>query len=211
MHAQNFFESGANLAGILTVESSLTDKMIKAIQDAWHKAFRRRSDGSGSGIAVLQGNMKYQPLTVNPTDAQLLETRKFNVTDIARFFGVSPTKLFDFTHSSYSTVEATQLAFLTDTLSPILQKFELEFERKLFLPVEQPKIDVQFDTSILVRLDVKAQSDYYRNLYNMGAVTPNEIRRDILRSPVEGGNHVFIQGAMTTIENVIASKNYQQK
>ena len=75
--------------------------------------------------------MDFQPITVNPADAQLLETRQFNVIDICRFFGVSPVKAFDLSKSSYSTVEATQLAFLTDTLSPLLEKIELEFERKL--------------------------------------------------------------------------------
>jgi hypothetical protein len=82
-------------------------------------------------------------------------------------------------------------------LSPILQKFELEFEHKLFLPVEQPKIDVQFNTSILVRLYINEQSDCYRNFYSMGAIMPNEIRSALLCSPVKGGNRVFIQGVMT--------------
>ena len=208
-HAQNFFESGANLAGLLNVNSALDDKQRQQLLDSWKKAFRMDSNGVSTGIAVLQGNMTYQPLTVNPTDAQLLETRKFNITDIARFFGVSPTKLFDFTNSSYSTVEATQLAFLTDTLAPILQKFELEFERKLFSPEERNAIDVRFDTSGLVRLDVTAQSNYYKSLYNMGAVTPNEIRRETLRPPVPDGDNVFIQGAMTTMSNAVKGINYK--
>jgi HK97 family phage portal protein len=208
IHANNFFASGANLAGVLNVESALTNAQRQAIIDAWNESFRNNSDGKSSGIAVLQGNMKYQPLTVNPVDAQLLETRKFNVTDIARFFGVSPTKLFDFSQSSYSTVEATQLSFLTDTIAPILQKFELEFEKKLFLPFERKNIDVNFDTKPLVRLDVKTQSEYYRSLYNMGAITPNEIRAELHKPPVEGGDNVFMQGAMTTIDNVIEGSNY---
>ncbi|MDR2692406.1 MAG: phage portal protein, partial [Dysgonamonadaceae bacterium] len=128
IYAQNFLKSGANLAAILTVKSSLMDKQTKVIHNSWNKVFRRGSDGEKSGIAVLQGNMKYNPLTVNPVDAQFPETRKFNVTDIAYFFRIFSTKLFNFMHSSYSTVEATQPAFLTDMLSPILQKFELEFE-----------------------------------------------------------------------------------
>jgi len=97
--------------------------------------------------------MSFQPITVNPADAQLLETRKFNVVDICRFFGVSPTKCFDLTNSSYSTVEATQLAFLTDTLAPLLEKIELEFERKLYKPSEKEHIDIRFDTSVLLRAD----------------------------------------------------------
>jgi len=84
--------------------------------------------------------MTYEPITVNPEDSQLLETREFNVVDICRFFGVSPVKAFDLSHSSYSTVEATNLSFLTDTLSPMLEKIELEFERKLYKPSERDSI-----------------------------------------------------------------------
>ncbi len=97
--------------------------------------------------------MDFQPITVNPADAQLLETRAFNVVDICRFFGVSPVKAFDLSKSSYSTVEATELAFLTDTLSPLIEKIEEELERKLYKPSEKASIDVRFDTSALLRAD----------------------------------------------------------
>lgn len=109
--------------------------------------------GSPNGVAVLEGNFTFEPITVNPSDAQLLETRQFNVVDICRFFGVSPVKAFDLSKSSYSTVEATELAFLTDTLSPLLEKIELEFERKLYKPNEKDSIDVRFDTAMLLRAD----------------------------------------------------------
>jgi HK97 family phage portal protein len=75
-------------------------------------------------VAVLEGNMDFEPVTISPSDSQLLETRQFNVVDICRFFGVSPVKAFDLSNSSYSTIEATELAFLTDTLSPLLEKIE---------------------------------------------------------------------------------------
>jgi HK97 family phage portal protein len=148
--------------------------------------------------------MKYSQLSANNVDSQLLETRKFNVIDIARFFGISPTKLFDYTNSSYATVEATQLAFLTDTLTPILEKFELEFERKMFLPFEQTFIDVKFDTTNILRLDITAQTNYYKTLYT---ITPNEVRADILKEPLEGSDHAFMQGAMKTVENIINPDN----
>ena len=104
---------------------SLTGKQKVDLKTSWQTAFSPTT-GTPNGVAVLEGNMDFQPITVNPADAQLLETRQFNVIDICRFFGVSPVKAFDLSKSSYSTVEATQLAFLTDTLSPLLEKIELE-------------------------------------------------------------------------------------
>lgn len=92
-------------------------------------------------------------MTINPADSQLLETRAFNVIDICRFFGVSPVKAFDLSKSSYNTIEQMQIAFLTDTLQPLLEKFEEEFKRKLFKPSEADLIDVRFSTAPLLRAD----------------------------------------------------------
>ena len=137
--------------------------------------------------------MDFQPITVNPADAQLLETRQFNVVDICRFFGVSPVKAFDLSKSSYSTVEATELAFLTDTLSPLIEKIEEEFERKLYKPSEKDSIDVRFNTSALLRADKQSLANYYNTLFNIGVVSPNEIRRELDLPAIDNGNNTFVQ------------------
>lgn len=116
---------------------------------------------------------------MNPADSQLLETRQFNVIDICRVFGVSPVKAFDLSKSSYSTVEATNLSFLTDTLSPLIEKIELEFERKLYKPSEKESIDVRFDTARLLRADKQSLANYYNTLFNIGVVSANDIRREL--------------------------------
>nr|DAT69098.1 MAG TPA: portal protein [Caudoviricetes sp.] len=148
--------------------------------------------GTPNGVAVLEGNLAFEPITVNPTDAQLLETRQFNVVDICRFFGVSPVKAFDLTKSSYSTVEATNLSFLTETLSPLLEKIELEFERKLYKPSEKDSIDVRFDTATLLRADKQSLANYYQTLFNIGVVSPNDIRKQLDLPAMEGGDNTFV-------------------
>lgn len=197
-HASGFFKGGANLAGILKVQSNLTSKQKSDLKNSWQTAFSP-STGQPNGVAVLEGNMEFQPITVNPTDAQLLETRQFNVIDICRFFGVSPVKAFDLSKSSYSTVEATNLSFLTDTLSPLLEKLELEFERKLYKPSEKESIDVRFDTSRLLRADKQSLASYYNTLFNIGVVSLNEIRKELDLAAVEGGDNHFIQVNMMEI------------
>ena len=144
--------------------------------------------------------MDFKPITVNPTDAQLLETREFNVIDICRFFGVSPVKAFDLSKSSYSTVVATKLSFLTDTLSPLLEKIELEFERKLYKPSEKESIDVRFDTSRLLRADKQSLANYYSTLFNIGVVSPNEIRKEIDLPYIDGADNHFIQVNMMEVK-----------
>lgn len=198
-HASGFFKGGANLAGILTVQSTLTSKQKQDLKTSWQTAFSP-STGQPNGVAVLEGNMEFKPITVNPSDAQLLETREFNVIDICRFFGVSPVKAFDLSKSSYSTVEATNLSFLTDTLSPLLEKIELEFERKIYKPSEKETIDVRFDTSRLLRADKQSLANYYSTLFNIGVVSPNEIRKEIDLPFVEGADNHFIQVNMMEVK-----------
>ena len=191
-HAQGFFKGGANLAGILTVQSTLTAKQKQELKTSWQTAFSPTT-GQPNGVAVLEGNMAFEPITVNPADAQLLETRQFNVIDICRFFGVSPVKAFDLSKSSYSTVEATQLAFLTDTLAPLLEKIELEFERKIYKPSERNNIEVRFDTSVLLRADKASLASYYNTLFQIGVITPNEIRKILDLPAIEDGDTTFVQ------------------
>ena len=191
-HASGFFKGGANLAGILKVQGALTSEQKQRMKSAWQSAFSPNT-GSPNGVAILEGNMEFDAITVNPADAQLLETRQFNVVDICRFFGVSPVKAFDLSNSSYSTVEATQLSFLTDTLTPLLEKIELEFERKIFFPSKSDTIDIRFDTSVLIRADKAATASYYSQLFNMGVMTPNEIRRELDLPAIEHGEDAFIQ------------------
>ena len=104
--AEGFYRGGGNLSGVIKVESSLTSKQKQDIRDSWNRAFSG-SNGVPNGVCVLEGNMSYQPISVNPADAQLLDTRKYNVIDVCRFFGVSPIKCFDLSSSSYSTIEAS--------------------------------------------------------------------------------------------------------
>lgn len=211
-HASGFFKGGANLAGILTVQSTLTSKQKQDLKTSWQTAFSPTT-GQPNGVAVLEGNMEFKPITVNPSDAQLLETREFNVIDICRFFGVSPVKAFDLSKSSYSTVEATNLSFLTDTLSPLLEKIELEFERKIYKPSEKESIDVRFDTSRLLRADKQSLANYYSTLFNIGVVSLNEIRKELDLASVEGGDNHFVQVNLMEVnkaaQNIPTNKNLE--
>ena len=209
-HAAGFFKGGANLAGILKTMGSLSSEQKQNIKSAWQSAFTPNI-GSPNGIAVLECNMEFQPITVNPADAQLLETRKFNVIDVCRFFGVSPIKAFDLDAANYSTVEATQLAFLTDTLAPLLEKIEEELQRKLFN--EDESAVVNFDESALLRTDKTSQAEYFTKLINAGIMTPSEARKQLGLPYREEADKLLIQVNMTTLKNignVQEDKNDQQ-
>jgi HK97 family phage portal protein len=169
------------------------------------------AQGTSNSVALLEADMDYKAIGVNPADAQLLETRQYSVMDICRFFGVSPQKAYDMSTQSYSSIEASQLAFLTDTLQPMLEKIELEFERKLFLPSEKFKYDVSFDTSVMLRTDKNAQAEYYTKMFNLGVLTTNDIRRQLDYEPVEKGDQPFIQSNLVPIDKPLNSTQAHQQ
>ncbi len=199
-YAKQFFSEGGGVMGILSFDTKLRDGQKDEIKKAWSDMV------SNGGIGVLEANSHYQSVSINPSDAQMLETRQFNVIDICRFFGVSPVKAFDLSKSSYSTVEATQLAFLTDTLAPLLENIELEMKRKVFRPSERSYVEVKFDTSNLLRADKAAQATFMKTMYEMGGMTPNEARRMMDMPKVKNGDQPLVNNAMVPLEFVANKK-----
>lgn len=209
-HASGFFKSGGNLSGVLTMENvRLTQEQRDQIYKTW-EARTNPVTGKPNGIVVLEGNQKYQTISVSPKDAQLLESRQFNVVDICRFFSVSPVKAFDLTKSSYSTIEASQIEYLNDTLLPIITKFEDEINRKIFLRQERKTYKAEFNTQALLRTDKKSQAAYWNTLFQIGAAKPNEIRRENNLQKVEGGDQTFVQVNVQTLDNAVNSKEITQ-
>lgn len=186
--AVNFFDGGAT-NGILSVEGArLSKEQREQIYNQWYE----RIGDKKNGVAVLEGNMRYQPISISPKDAQLLESRQFNVLDICRFFSVSPIKAFDLSKSSYATVEATQNQYLVDTVQPVITKIELELMRKVLLPSQRGKKVIEFDTSVILRTDKSAQASYWKDMFYIGAVTPNEIRKESNLPRIEDGDNLYI-------------------
>ncbi|MGL4449899.1 MAG: phage portal protein [Sarcina sp.] len=194
-HANNFFTNGTNLSGVLTANGNLTDKQKSDILESWNKTY----NSGGNGIAILSGNMDYKPISIKPAEAQLLETRKYSVTEICRFFGVSPIMAFDMEKNSYNSAEASSLAFLQETIQPILEKIELELWSKLFKPSEKRFLEVRFNTDDYLKLDKKSTASYYSQLFQMGVMTTNEIREKLGLPKVKDGDRVYVQA------NVVAA------
>lgn len=204
-HVSEFLQGGGAVTGTLKVEGARLSKEQKdEIYNVWN-ARTNPISGNRNGLVILEHNMTYTPIAVSPKDSQLLESRMFSVIEIARFFSVNPVKLFDLSKSSYATVEATQLQYLTDTALAIITKFEQEIQRKVFLRSEQNSYVAEFDTSVILRTDKAAQAAYWRDMSNIGAATPNEIRRPMNLPPLPAGDNAFIQINMQTLDAAVAA------
>lgn len=205
-HAAGFFKGGGSLSGILKQIAGA--RMDKTQKDQVYKTWEERTNsvtGSPNGIMIIEANYDYQSISISPKDSQLLESRLFNVQDICRFFSVSPVKAFDLSKSSYSTVEATQLEYLTDTALAVITKIELEINRKVFLPSERRLVKAEFNTAAILRTDKAAQAAYYKELSYVAGITPNETRRELGYSRVEYGDEPFIQVNMQTLKRAVTN------
>ena len=186
--ASDFFSNGRNLAGIIKVNSPLTPQQTKDIKKAWSETYTN----NGQGIAVLQGNMDFQPISVNSADAQMIESRHFNVTDICRWFGVNPILLGEEGGSQYGVVESLQREFVLHTLLPYVKMIEEEFDRKLLKLSEINDINIKFDIEFLLKANKKEEAEYLVALSNNGLLTPNECRLQLGYQPIEGGDELHI-------------------
>lgn len=194
--AHNFFKSGCALSGILKVQGQLSDAQKQQIKSSWNSTY----NGENSGLAVIQGNMDYQPISINAADSQLLETRLFNISDIARFFSISPVLLGDLSKSSYSTLEQSQLQFLSQTLQPYIVMIEQEFSRKIFRPSEL-NLSVNVDEKALIMTDKAALSAYYVQLLQNGIMSANEIRKELGLPAIDGGDTTVMQAQYLQQQN----------
>lgn len=187
--AKNYFANGGHLTGILCAEGNTTAEQR---QDAKNAFINNLKAGD---ISVLPKEFKYQSIQMNIEDAQLIESRMFNVQDIARFFGISPVLLGDLSHTSYNTIEATQQQFLIQTLQPYIIMIEEEFTKKLCTGGQK----INMVESFILRTDKAAQAEYYSKLASSGILSVNEIRKELGFNTVEGGDKLII--AYTSIED----------
>lgn len=145
----------------------------------------------GRGIAVLQGNLSYQPISLNAADSQMVEARQLNNTDIATFFGVPAAMLNIKGFSSYSSLEDTQNFFLTTTLLPYIKMLETEFVKKL-LNDNETNLKIIFDSESILRTNKTALADYYSKLVTNGLMTPNEARQQLGLPAIDGADSLII-------------------
>lgn len=203
-HAENFFKSGANLSGVLKSAAPLTNEQKKQIRDSWVNSFD--SSNNRVSIAVLPQGVDYQAISVNAEDAELLESRKYNSTVICRFFNISPVKLFDYSNTSYSSLEQVQLSYMSDTVMPIAQMFLDEFNLKLFKPSQVGKYKVEFDFTTLLQTDKDSEVKYYRELLVNGILSYNEVRGKLGYEPMQDGDRHIIQLSYAGLDDVLAGK-----
>ena len=185
--AQSYYESGCQVNGILKSSRRLSKKQEEAIKTAWNTAHNAYSTNS---IAVMDIDLDYVPLSGNANDSQLLETRKFSIQEVARYFNISPILLGDLSHTSYNSIEQSQLEFVLHTLGPYVQLIQDELNRKLFGWNSEYYIDI--DEAHAMLADKTSTANYLSTLVTNGIISRNEARHMLNLQPVDGGSDIII-------------------
>ena len=197
-YGAKFFANGAAPSGVL--EHSGTLKNPDKVRESWNATFG--GSHNANKVAVLEEGMKYTPISISPEQAQFLETRKFQINEIARIFRVPPHMVGDLEKSSFSNIGQQSLEFVKYTLEPWLVRWEQSMVRSLLTPSEKREYFIKFNVDGLLRGDYASRMSGYATARQNGWMSANDIREleNLDRIPAEeGGDLYLINGNMTKL------------
>lgn len=209
-YGAKFFANGAAPSGVLEHPGTIKDP--QRVRDAWMSQF---SGSRNAGkVAVLEEGMKYTPISISPEQAQFLETRKFQINEIARIFRVPPHMVGDLEKSSFSNIEQQSLEFVKYTLDPWVIRWEQSLQRTLLSSEEKKRYYFKFNLEGLLRGDYASRMTGYATARQNGWMSANDIREleNLDRIPAElGGDLYLINGNMLPLGNAGAFANLKSQ
>ena len=210
-YGAKFFANGAAPSGVLEHPGTIKDP--SRVRESWQNTFG--GSGNANKVAVLEEGMKYTPISISPEQAQFLETRKFQIDEIARIFRVPPHMIGDLEKSSFNNIEQQSLEFVKYTLDPWVSRWEQAMSRALLTPEEKKKYFFKFNVDGLLRGDYQSRMTGYATARQNGWMSANDIREleNLDRIPAEqGGDLYLVNGNMTKLEDagIFAAAGYPE-
>ena len=197
-YGSKFFQNGARPSGILTHPNTVKDPA--SLRASWNAAYG--GSGNASRVAVLEEGMTFVPLSMPNNEAQFLETRKFQVTEICRIFRVPPHMIGDLERATFSNIESQNISFAVHTIRPCLVRIEQAINKTLIPENEKDRYYAQFNIDGLMRGDYKSRMEGYAIARQNGWMSANDIRALENLNPIseeEGGNAYLVNGNMIPI------------
>lgn len=194
-----FFANGATPGGVLEHPGIVKDP--ERLRESWHAQF---SGKNSHNIAVLEEGMTFKPMSIPPEEAQFLETRKFQIDEIARIFRVPPHMVGDLEKSSFSNIEQQSLEFVKYTVGPWVARWEQSLSQALLLPSEKTRYTIKYNLDGLLRGDYESRMNGYAVGRQNGWLSANDIREleNMNKIPAEeGGDEYLINGNMTKLKD----------
>lgn len=197
-HGSELMGNKARPGGVLQTDQVLRREQKEQLAQSWDQMY------SGGGIgrtAVLDAGLAWQQVGFSAEDAQFLESRKFQTTEVARWLNLPPHFLKDLERATFSNIEQQSLEFVTHTVRPWVERWEQRLDLVLLDESERQEFFFKFTLEALLRGDQAARSAFYKALFEMGALSPNDIRSKEDMNPVEGGDQRFVQLNLVPLED----------
>ena len=198
-YGASFFANGAAPGGVLEHPGTIKDP--SRVRESWQQTFGGAKNGNK--VAVLEEGMKYTPISVSPEQAQFLETRKFQLNEIARIFRIPPHMIGDLEKSSFSNIEQQSLEFVKYTLDPWVIRWEQAITKTLLSAREKQRLFVKFNVEGLLRGDYQSRMEGYAVARQNGWMSANDIREleNLDRiDEVDGGDLYLVNGNMLPLD-----------
>lgn len=209
-YGAKFFANGANPGGVLEHPGVVKDPA--RIRESWNAVYQ--GSGNAHRVAVLEEGMKFQSIGIPPEQAQFLETRKFQLNEIARIFRIPPHMVGDLDKSSFSNIEQQSLEFVMYTLDPWVIRWEQAIQRALFSPAEKKEYFAKFNVNGLLRGDYQSRMEGYAVGRQNGWLSADDIREleDMNKLPEGcGGDKYLVNGNMVNVEHAGTWANQNTK
>jgi HK97 family phage portal protein len=170
--------------------------------------------GKAHRLMLLEDGMKIEKLGIPPNDSQFLESRQFQIPEIARFFNIPPHKLKDLTKSSFSNIESEQASFYTDCILPWLVRLEKNYNNQLLNKTDKElsgrgRLYFKHSADGIMRATATDRAAFYNSMINMGAFSINEVRELEDKDPIENGDEHFVPLNMVPLS--MAKEQFEKK
>ena len=204
----NVYKNGAKPSGVLKLDKLLT----RAQREEVRTAFATLTTGSNNRLMVLEKGTDFQAISLSPQDIELLASRKFQISEICRWYGVPSVMVNDNNGSTTwgSGIEQIMQGFYKLTMRPLLEKIEASMAVHLLTKDERKMMEIEFDFDALLRSDAKSRFEAYRTGVNAGIITPNEARALERLPAMDGGDSLLVQGAMMPVDSIERVQNGTQ-
>jgi HK97 family phage portal protein len=186
-HSEQVWESGATPGGVLKYAEKLSTEAVNNLRQRFEQV--HRGSANAKKILILDNGLEFQGLSFSPEDAELLESRKFGVVEIARIFGCPPPLIQDYSHNTFTNSSEASKWFSQFCLGPWCKKLEAAFKQSVF-GASEPDVSIEFDLSGLQRGDFLTRWQANKIAVEAGILTANEIREQEGFPPHQGGQTV---------------------
>jgi HK97 family phage portal protein len=191
------FKNAGKPSGVLTIDGTLKDDQRQLVR----QRFKDLTEGGTDTLMVLEGSMKFQPISMNPTDIQLLDSRRFQVEDVARFMDVPSVLINDTAGTTAwgSGISEIMRGWYKRSLRNRVNSLAESMRQNLLPDGRKVNMRIMYDFDDLLRLDKKERMESNRAGINAGIITPNEARMDEDLPPMEGGDILYANGAIVPL------------